>query len=105
MISTVTPPTAQELALSYQTCEHVARTQAKNFYYSFTVLPPEKKAAMCAIYAFMRYSDDISDEAALTASRHDLLPRWRDALDRAFEGDYGDSLILPAFHDTARAPN
>jgi phytoene synthase len=87
---------------SYAHCAHVARTQAKNFYYSFTVLPPEKKAAMCAIYAFMRYSDDISDEAALNATKHDLLPRWRDALDRAFEGDYGESRILPAFHDVVR---
>jgi phytoene synthase len=85
---------------SYEHCKHVAKTEAKNFYYSFTVLPPEKKAMMCAIYAFMRYSDDISDEAALSASRHEMLPRWRAALDRAFEGDYGDSLILPAFHDT-----
>lgn len=86
---------------SYEHCKHVAKTQARNFYYSFTVLPPEKKAAMCAIYAFMRYSDDISDEAALNIDRRALLPKWRDALDRAFEGDYGDSLILPAFHDTA----
>jgi len=91
-----------ELARSYAYCQHVARTQAKNFYYSFTVLPPEKKAAMCAIYAFMRYSDDISDEAANETTKHALLAQWRAALDRAFEGDYGDSLILPAFHDTAR---
>jgi phytoene synthase len=89
------------LERSYEHCKHVAKTQARNFYYSFTVLPPEKKAAMCAIYAFMRYSDDISDEAALSQDRREMLPRWRDALDRAFEGDYGDSLILPAFHDTA----
>jgi phytoene synthase len=27
---------------------------------------------------------------------------WRAALDRAFQGDYGESLILPAFHDTVR---
>jgi 15-cis-phytoene synthase len=84
---------------SYEHCKHVAKTQAKNFYYSFIVLPPEKRAAMCAIYAFMRYSDDISDEAALSATKHELLPRWRAALDRAFEGDYGSDRILPAFHD------
>lgn len=55
---------------------------------------------MCAIYAFMRYSDDISDDGGSDpASRMDA---WRTALDRAFEGDYGDSAILPAFHDTVR---
>jgi 15-cis-phytoene synthase len=90
------------LERSYLHCKHVAKTQARNFYYSFTVLPPEKKAAMCAIYAFMRYSDDISDDAALSQDRRSLLPQWRSALDRAFDGDYGDSLILPAFHDTAK---
>lgn len=97
----------EELARSYAHCQRVARTQAKNFYYSFTTLPPEKKAAMCAIYAFMRYSDDISDEAdpmvgATIEGRRSRLNRWRAALDRAFEGDYGGSPILPAFHDTVR---
>ncbi len=90
-----------DLARSYEYCRQVARTQARNFYYSFTVLPPEKRAAMCAIYAFMRYSDDISDEAAEDRSKESQLASWREALDRAFDGDYGDSLILPAFHDTA----
>ena len=56
--------TPERLAESYRHCEHVAKTQARNFYYSFVTLPPERKAAMCAIYAFMRYSDDVSDEAA-----------------------------------------
>ena len=54
---------------------------------------------MCAVYAFMRYSDDVSDEAAVTDRRFSGCSN-REALDRAFQGDYGDSLILPAFHDT-----
>ena len=92
----------ERLAESYRYCEHVAKTQAKNFYYSFLTLPPEKKAAMCAIYAFMRYSDDVSDEAAADHSKAAQMRQWRAALDRAFAGDYGDSLLLPAFHDTAQ---
>jgi phytoene synthase len=90
---------------SYAYCTHVAKTQAKNFYYSFVVLPPEKRSEMCAIYAFMRYSDDISDEAALSSTKHDLLPRWREALTRALDGDYGDNKILPAFHDVVKRNN
>ncbi len=92
------------LARSYQHCEFVAKTQAKNFYYSFVTLPPEKKAAMCAIYAFMRYSDDVSDGdiSQKGKTRSEELHNWRTALDRAFAGDYGESLILPAFHDTVR---
>lgn len=101
-LSTHTTLSPDRLAESYRHCEHVAKTQARNFYYSFVTLPPERKAAMCAIYAFMRYSDDVSDEAAEDRSKADEMRAWRAALDRAFAGDYGDSLILPAFHDTVR---
>lgn len=92
----------ERLAESYRYCEHIAKTQARNFYYSFLPLPPERKAAMCAIYAFMRYSDDVSDEAAEDRTKAREMQAWRAALDRAFAGDYGDSPILPAFHDTVR---
>ncbi|HLJ56007.1 MAG TPA: phytoene/squalene synthase family protein [Chthonomonadaceae bacterium] len=91
-----------DLAVSYAHCAHVAKTQARNFYFSFLTLSAERRAAMCAIYAFMRYSDDVSDEAAADRSKADEMRAWRTALDRALEGDYGDSLILPAFHDTVR---
>lgn len=90
------------LADSYAHCSTVAKTQARNFYYSFMTLTPERRAAMCAIYAFMRYSDDVSDEAASDRSKIDEMREWRLALDRAFRGDYGDSRILPAFHDTVQ---
>lgn len=89
-----------KLQQSYNHCEYVAKTQARNFYYSFLTLPPDRKAAMCAIYAFMRYSDDVSDEAAEDNSKEIQMLEWRAALDRAFAGHYGESLILPAFHDT-----
>lgn len=88
---------------SYAYCEQVAKTQARNFYYSFLTLPPDRKAAMCAVYAFFRYSDDVSDEMSdgeIEDGRTGRMKRWREALDAAFAGDYGDSKILPAFHDT-----
>jgi|SRR5579884_278201 len=91
-----------ELKQSYAYCEQVARTQARNFYYSFLTLPPEQKMAMCAIYAFMRYSDDVSDEAIAEGSKADRMRAWRAALERALQGEYGDSQILPAFHDTVQ---
>ena len=52
------------VAESYAMCERVARTQAKNFYYSFLLLSRPQRQAMCAIYAFMRYCDDLSDAKA-----------------------------------------
>jgi len=90
------------LADSYAHCAHVAKTRARNFYYSFITLSAEQRAAMCAIYAFMRYSDDVSDDAVEDRSREHEMADWRAALHRAFDGDYGGSLILPAFHDTVK---
>jgi len=101
---------AHDLYSSYRYCREVARKRARNFYYSFIVLPREKRDAMCAVYAFMRYCDDIADDpdflaeqgAAGRPSKRDMLERWRRSLDCAAEGDYSDSPILPAFHDTVR---
>ncbi len=88
-----------ELAKSYRYCRGVARKRARNFYYSFLVLPRDKGNAMCAVYAFMRYCDDIADEPGIDRDKHKMLAKWRECLRGANNGD-GDSPILPAFHDT-----
>jgi len=86
-----------ELELSYRYCREVARKRARNFYYSFIVLPRVKRDAMCAVYAFMRYCDDLADDPDLDLNRAEMLDRWR----RSLDGDSSeDSLILPAFHDS-----
>jgi len=90
----------QRLAASYEYCRQIARTHARNFYYSFAVLPPDKRAAMCAVYAFMRRCDDLSDEASGPEEKRTALIYWRAAMDRALQGEYAEDPILPAFHDT-----
>jgi len=85
------------LEASYAFCQKIARTRARNFYYSFLLLAREQRAAMCAIYAFMRYCDDISEGAG--ASRV-AIEQWRRDLDCALQGRYGENLLWPAFHDT-----
>jgi phytoene synthase len=82
---------------SYAWCRRVARTRARNFYYSFVLLSREQRDAMCAVYAFMRYSDDLSDEPGATAGR---IEQWRAALGEALAGRYQAHPVLPAFHDT-----
>ena len=77
------PHTIEE---AYAECRTIARREAKNFYYAFVALPAQKRDAMCAIYAFMRHADDISDdESKDRATRRDELARWtaawRDATD------------------------
>jgi phytoene synthase len=87
-----------ELALSYEHCRRVARTQARNFYYSFVLLSRPRRDAMCAIYAFMRYCDDLSDGPD-TATRA-VMDDWKRELDHALAGRYGPNPCWPAFHDT-----
>jgi phytoene synthase len=85
------------LEQSFAHCRAVAKQRARNFYYSFILLPPQKKNAMCAMYAFMRYCDDLSDEPGATRSSID---RWRDALSEALAGRPDSNPTWPAFLDT-----
>ncbi|HEY2142468.1 MAG TPA: squalene/phytoene synthase family protein [Solirubrobacteraceae bacterium] len=52
---------AADTAEAYRHCERVTRSRAANFYYGIRLLPPEKRRAMCAVYAFARRVDDIGD--------------------------------------------
>jgi phytoene synthase len=66
-----------EIDTAYEYCRKIARQEAKNFYYSFRVLPKAKSDAMCAVYAFMRRADDISDDESLNVDeRRVLMQRW-----------------------------
>lgn len=67
----------QTIEAAYAECRAIARREAKNFYYSFVALPQQKRDAMCAIYAFMRHADDISDDESKDhATRREDLARW-----------------------------
>ena len=84
---------------SYAYCRRVARSRAKNFYYSFLLLSAQQRKAMCAIYAFMRYCDDLSDEPGANRA---AIERWRAELDDALEGRFSGHPVWPAFHHTVR---
>jgi phytoene synthase len=86
------------IAESYGFCEQVARREAKNFYYSFLLLDRERRQAMCAIYAFMRYCDDLSDSTA-SSGRAQAIAWWRRDLESAFEGRIPAHDLWPAFID------
>lgn len=51
---------------AYAACRAIARREAKNFYYAFRALTRARRNAICAVYAFMRQADDISDDESLT---------------------------------------
>jgi 15-cis-phytoene synthase len=62
---------------AYRECERVTWSQARNFAYGIRLLPPPKRRALAAVYAFARRIDDIGDgelpaaekTAALEAAR------------------------------------
>lgn len=86
---------------SYAWCEQVARKQARNFYPAFRFLPPPQRRAMCALYAFLRVSDDLADETGEVEAKRRTLVRWREQLHEMMAGEYSHPLH-PAFHDTIR---
>ncbi|QRP43396.1 presqualene diphosphate synthase HpnD [Amycolatopsis sp. FDAARGOS 1241] len=46
---------------AYEHCAQVTKEQARNFYYGIRLLPPDKRSALCAVYALARIVDDIGD--------------------------------------------
>lgn len=82
---------------SYAHCVSVARHRARNFYWSFILLPREKRRAMCAIYAFMRECDDLSDGERASAA---AMREWRADLDRTLAGEGAAHPLWPALLDT-----
>jgi phytoene synthase len=87
-----------DVEMSYGTCRRIARRTARNFYYAFLVMPAEKRRAMCAIYAFMRRTDDLADDAGSLSQ----LRAWRAQVEAVFAGDDSSDPILPALADTVR---
>jgi phytoene synthase len=95
------PRNERQLAMAYGVCRGIARGQAKNFYYAFLALPRTKRNALCAIYAFMRHADDISDDPGLSLQqRQQQLRSWTESLRRAASGRSSDDPVIMALADT-----
>lgn len=58
-----------------------------NFYYAFVFLPPEKRLAIEAVYAFARRGDDIADSGLAPGESAAALASYRQALDACFASD------------------
>jgi 15-cis-phytoene synthase len=84
--------TGFDLGQAYKVCRRIAKREAKNFYYAFLALPPVRRNAICAIYAFMRQADDLADDESVPREerrrRLDAwLAAWREAASSAVSGD------------------
>jgi phytoene synthase len=91
------------LGEAYAVCNAIAQREAKNFYYSFRVLPEHKRNAMCAVYAFMRRADDISDDETLpVAERREVMAGWLEAWRTARRSGVSDDPVFLALNDTQK---
>ena len=90
----------EEVRASYAECNRIARASRSSFYLAFFGLPKPKRDALCALYAFMRLVDDVSDEAGDLESKRRGLAQWRAKLDEAAGGNTGGHPVLPALADT-----
>src|SRR5262249_62008912 len=52
---------ATDVRAAYRRCEEITWSQARNFSYGIRLLPPAKRQALAAVYAFARRIDDIGD--------------------------------------------
>ncbi len=67
-------------------CEERAARSGSSFYYSFRFLPPERRRAITALYAFCREVDDAVDETLDASVARAKLDWWRGEIERLFEG-------------------
>jgi phytoene synthase len=63
-----------------------AARSGSSFYYAFLFLPPPRRAAITAFYAFCREVDDVVDEVADTGVAATKLQWWRSEVTQAYAG-------------------
>ena len=69
-----------------QYCQEKAAKSGSSFYYSFLFLPPEKRRAITALYAFCREVDDVVDEVSDVGVARTKLAWWRTEVANLFAG-------------------
>lgn len=70
-----------------QYCQEKAARSGSSFYYAFLFLPPERRRAITALYAFCREVDDIVDECTESSVARMKLAWWRTQVDALYRGD------------------
>jgi phytoene synthase len=91
----------QPFVASYAACRAITRAARSSFPLAFRLLPPAKRRAMDALYAFMRVTDDLADEPGDPAAKRGQLNAWRRSLAAALAGTYSHP-VHAALHDTVR---
>lgn len=67
-------------------CQEKAAQSGSSFYYAFLFLPPERRKAITALYAFCREVDDVVDECSDPSVARIKLAWWRTQIEQMFVG-------------------
>ena len=70
-----------------ETVEGIVRAASTSFMRGMSVLPPDRRAAMFAIYAFCRIVDDIADEPGNPDDIAEALDIWRARIAGLYRGE------------------
>ncbi len=68
-------------------CQNKAAASGSSFYYSFLFLPPQRRRAITALYAYCREVDDVVDEVIDRALAQTKLLWWRNEVEQLFAGN------------------
>jgi 15-cis-phytoene synthase len=88
---------------AYSYCQAVTRKEAANFYYGIRLLPRERRAALCAVYALARRIDDIGDGDLPEAEKERRLAHERKQLETV-SSVYDDPILVALRDASARFP-
>ncbi|MGB3635258.1 MAG: phytoene/squalene synthase family protein [Rubrobacteraceae bacterium] len=90
---------------SYDLCRRVQKAHSKTYHFSTRLLPREVRPHVYALYAFMRYADEIVDNphAASLEEQHRALDDFESETVAAIMGEDTPNPVLHAFSNTVRA--
>jgi len=77
--------------------------EGSSFYYAFLFLPPEKRRAITAFYAFCREIDDVVDQSHEPMVAGAKLMWWRSEVSRVFSGEVAQHPALLALQPSIQA--
>ncbi|MCC5614262.1 phytoene synthase [Nostoc sp. CHAB 5836] len=79
---------------SYNLCRQLTAKFAKTFYLGTMLMPPDKRRAIWAIYAWCRRTDELVDGSEATMTTPDTLDAWEQNLELIFAGHCQDTFDI-----------
>jgi 15-cis-phytoene synthase len=94
-----------QLQVAYQNCQAITKANSKTFYMASSLLPPSKRWAVQALYAFCRLTDDIVDRGHSDSGLR--LEQWEKQIlqPSSFLSSHStsfESLVALAWHDARK---